>query len=160
MFRTHVGYGHGACVSNPRRIRPRRLAIQRQPSYRQRHYAPQKWSFMEQCYAEFLCITRRIGLLGFVVRRHTQVQGISGSCGYRRLEIHFYFEDLTNKNVFTIFGIVCVCVCFRFQLWKKLGMVGGHNILFCQNILYRNCIFNTFPPIFQQIWQHFAQNSQ
>ena len=25
---------------------------------------------MEQCYAEFLCITRRIGLLGFVVRRH------------------------------------------------------------------------------------------
>ena len=23
---------------------------------------------MEQCYAEFLCITRRIGLLGFVVR--------------------------------------------------------------------------------------------
>ena len=51
---------------------------------------------MEQCYAEFLCITRRIGLLGFVVRRHTQVQGISGSCGYRRLEIHFYFENLTN----------------------------------------------------------------
>ena len=47
---------------------------------------------MEQCYAEFLCITRRIGLLGFVVRRHTQVQGISGSCGHRRLEIYFYFE--------------------------------------------------------------------
>ena len=48
---------------------------------------------MEQYYAKFLCITRRIALLGFVVRRHTQVQGISGSCGYRRLEIHFYFED-------------------------------------------------------------------
>ena len=31
---------------------------------------------MEQCYAEFLCSTRRLGLLGFVVRRHTQVQGI------------------------------------------------------------------------------------
>ena len=34
---------------------------------------------MEQCYAEFLCTTRRIGLLGFVVRRHTQIQGISGA---------------------------------------------------------------------------------
>ena len=26
-------------------------------------------------------------------------------------------------------------VCFRFQLWKKVGMVGRHNILFCQNII-------------------------
>ena len=43
---------------------------------------------------------------------------------------------------------------------KKLGMVGRHNILFCQNILYRNCVFQNIFPIFQQIWQHFAQNSQ
>ena len=32
-------------------------------------------------------------------------------------------------------------MCFRFQLWKNLGMVDRHNILFCQNILYRYCIF-------------------
>ena len=55
---------------------------------------------MEQCYAEFLCITRRIGLLGFVVRRHTQVQGISGSCGYQRLQKIFYFEiEQTSTDI-------------------------------------------------------------
>ena len=65
---------------------------------------------MEQCYAEFLCITRRVGLLGFVVRRHTQVQGISGSCGYRRLEIHFYFENLTNFNKYSGQGSLLIQV--------------------------------------------------
>ena len=34
---------------------------------------------------------------------------------------------------------------------KKLGMVGWHNILFCQNILYRNCIFQyIFFPFFSR----------
>ena len=51
---------------------------------------------------------------------------------------------------------ICVCV-FRYQLWKKLGMIGRHNILFCQNILYRYCIFQYS---FRQIWQQFAHNSQ
>ena len=55
---------------------------------------------MEQCYAEFLCITRRIGLLGFLVRRHTQVQGISGSCGYRRLEIYFILRFNSFQQIF------------------------------------------------------------
>ena len=55
---------------------------------------------MEQCYAEFLCITRRIGLLGFVVRRHTQVEGISGSCGYRRLEIYFILRFNKLQQIF------------------------------------------------------------
>ena len=55
---------------------------------------------MEQCYAEFFCITRRIGLLGFVVRRHTQVQGISGSCGYRRLKIYFILRLNKPQQVF------------------------------------------------------------
>ena len=32
-----------------------------------------------------------------------------------------------------------------------LGMVGRHNIFFCQNILYRNCIF-------QYIFPHFPAN--
>ena len=65
---------------------------------------------MEPCYAEFLCITRRIGILGFVVRRHTQVQGISGSCGYQRLEIHFYFENLTNFNRYSGQGSLLIQV--------------------------------------------------
>ena len=78
-FRTHAGYGTAPSNTETTFIPTAPL---RSP----------KRSFMEQCYAEFLCITRRIGLLGFVVRRHTQVQGISGSCGYRRLEIYFYFE--------------------------------------------------------------------
>ena len=48
------------------------------------------------------------------------------------------------------------CV-FQVSALKKIGMIGRHNILFCQNILYRNCIFQYIFPIFQQIWQHFAQ---
>ena len=39
-------------------------------------------------------------------------------------------------------------VCFRFQLWKKLGMVGRHNILFYKNILYWYCIFQYIFPDF------------
>ena len=38
-----------------------------------------------------------------------------------------------------------MCV-FQVSALKKLGMVGRHTVLFCQNILYRNCIFNTFSP--------------
>ena len=34
---------------------------------------------------------------------------------------------------------------------EKLGMVGRHNILFCENILYRNCIF-------QYSFPHFSAN--
>ena len=37
-----------------------------------------------------------------------------------------------------------ICVFQVSALKKKLGMVGRHNILFCQNILYRNCIFSKF----------------
>ena len=44
------------------------------------------------------------------------------------------------------------------------SVVGRLNILFYRNILYRNCIFffffNIFSPIFQQILQYFAHNSQ
>ena len=43
-----------------------------------------------------------------------------------------------------------ICVFQRSAL-KKPGMVGRHNILFCQNILYRNCIF-------QYIFPHFLAN--
>ena len=57
---------------------------------------------------------------------------------------------LGQKNIY-------ICV-FQVSALKKIGMVGRHNILFCQNILYRNCTFNTFSSIFQQIWQHFAHN--
>ena len=51
-----------------------------------------------------------------------------------------------------------ICV---FQVWalKKLGMVGRHSNLFYRNILYRIAFFNTFSPIFQQIWQYFAHNN-
>ena len=40
---------------------------------------------------------------------------------------------------------------FQVSALKKLGMIGRHNILFCQNILYRNCIF-------QYIFPHFRAN--
>ena len=40
---------------------------------------------------------------------------------------------------------------FYVSALKKLGMVSQHNILFCQNILYRNCIF-------QYIFPHFPAN--
>ena len=43
--------------------------------------------------------------------------------------------------------IITVCV-FQGSALKKLGMVGRHNILFCQNILYRNCIFRYIFPHF------------
>ena len=52
-----------------------------------------------------------------------------------------------------------ICV-FQVSALKKLGMVGRHNILFDQNIFYRNCIFQYIFPHFQQIWQHFAHSSQ
>ena len=39
---------------------------------------------------------------------------------------------------------------FQVSALKKLGMVGWHNILFCRNILYRNCIF-------QYIFSHFPR---
>ena len=43
-----------------------------------------------------------------------------------------------------------ICV-FQVSALKKLSMVGRHNILFCQSILYRNCISQyTFP--------HFSAN--
>ena len=42
------------------------------------------------------------------------------------------------------------CV-FQVSALEKLGMVGRHNILFCQNILYRNCIF-------QYMFPHFSAN--
>ena len=46
------------------------------------------------------------------------------------------------------------CV-FQVSAPKKLGMVGRRDILFCRNILYRNCIFQYIPPsplpIFRQI---------
>ena len=76
------------------------------PSYTETTFIPtaplrsQKRGFMEQCYAEFLCITSRIGLLGFVVRRHTQVQEISGSCGHRRLEIYFILRLNKLQQIF------------------------------------------------------------
>ena len=41
-----------------------------------------------------------------------------------------------------------ICV-FQVSALKKLGMVGRHDILFCQNILYRNCIFQYISPHFQ-----------
>ena len=40
-----------------------------------------------------------------------------------------------------------ICV-FQVSALKKLGMVGQHNILFCQNIFYRNCIFPYIFPHF------------
>ena len=40
-----------------------------------------------------------------------------------------------------------ICV-FQVSALKKLGMVGWHNILFCRNILYRNCIFQYIFPNF------------
>ena len=68
-------------------------------------------------------------------------EGIYYLC-FTALKIISFWADsiIRPKNIY---------VCFRFQLWKKLSMVGRHNVLFCQNISYRNCIF-------QQIWQHFA----
>ena len=38
-------------------------------------------------------------------------------------------------------------------------MVGQHNILFCQNILNRNCVFQYIFPIFQQTWQFYVRSS-
>ena len=47
-----------------------------------------------------------------------------------------------------------ICV-FQVSALKKLSMVGRHYILFCQNILYRNyifdCIFHYFCSIFDNI---------
>ena len=43
-----------------------------------------------------------------------------------------------------------ICV-FQVSALKKLGMVGGHNILFYRIIFYRNCIF-------QYIFPHFLAN--
>ena len=46
---------------------------------------------------------------------------------------------------------VCVCVCmcvFQVSVLKKLGLVGRHNILFCQNILFRNCFLHKISPPF------------
>ena len=43
-----------------------------------------------------------------------------------------------------------ICV-FQVSALKKLGMVGRHNILFCQNILRTKCIF-------QYIFPHFSAN--
>ena len=40
------------------------------------------------------------------------------------------------------------CV-FQVSVLKKVGMIGQHNILFCQNILYTNCFF-------QYIFPHFS----
>ena len=70
------------------------------------------------------------------------------SCAVRIVTRWF---DLRPKKIY-----MCVCVQVS-ALKKKLGMIGRHNILFCQNILYRYCIFQY---IFQQIWQPFAHNSQ
>ena len=42
-------------------------------------------------------------------------------------------------------------MCVSGSALKKLGMVCRHNILCCQNILYRNCIF-------QYIFPHFPAN--
>ena len=99
---------------------------------------------MEQCYAEFLCITRRIGLLGFVVRRHTQVQGISGTCGYRRLEIHFYFENLTNFNSYSGQGSLLIQV-HPYKYIYYLILV--NYIYICINfyIILSNPSFKRFP---------------
>ena len=45
---------------------------------------------MAEIYACFVCITRLIGLLGFVVL----LQGVPGSYGYRSLEIIYYIKDI------------------------------------------------------------------
>ena len=51
----------------------------------------------------------------------------------------------------TIFRPKTYICMFQVSALKKLGMVGRHNILFCQNILYKNCIF-------QYMFPHFPAN--
>ena len=52
--------------------------------------------------------------------------------GLLKFIVSVSFEIRPKKNI---------CV-FQVSALKKLGMVGRHNILFYQNILYRNCIFH------------------
>ena len=66
-------------------------------------------------------------------------------------------NNIRQKKYMYVSGISSVMVGRHL---KKLGMVGRHNILFSQSILYRNCIFQFIFPHFPQIWQHFAHNSQ
>ena len=81
---------------------------------------------------------------------------VSGKCKYMVLKLRiskFLSRNLEKEqNTIRRFCKAKINICvFQVSTLKKLGMVGWHNILFCQNILYRNCIFNTFSPIFQHI---------
>ena len=57
---------------------------------------------MAKVYARFLCITRLIGLLGFVVLTQSSIYhlypGIPGSYGYRSLEIIYFIKDLQTPT--------------------------------------------------------------
>ena len=70
----------------------------------------------------------------------------------------FYYVYLNNnktprpKNKY-------ICV-FQVSALKNLGMVGRHNISFCQNILYRNYMFQYIVPHFSANLTTFAHNSQ
>ena len=63
------------------------------------------------------------------------------SMNRRKMKFISYIYTLGKKKI---------CV-FQVSALKKLGMVGWHYILFYQNILYRNCIF-------QYIFSHFSAN--
>ena len=69
------------------------------------------------------------------------------------LPTHF-FQICYSKHIFFLpikLGKQKIYIMYlQVSALKKLGMVGQHNILFCQNILNRNCVFQYIFPIFQQ----------
>ena len=70
----------------------------------------------------------------------------------KKKKIYIYIYIYSPRIYIYIYMCVCVCVCvFQVSALKKLGMVGRHKILFCRNILYRNCILQYISPHFPQI---------